>query len=232
MKTYINIIFTGGSGGNFFSRCLNLLDGFYVWADKTATPAEVIEMDIDKKFNLLSYDSVVDKTFVQRDWIKFEVDVTGFSNIIEHTKLPNNSKLVWIEHVEDYYSKEFHDLNLIAGIDDRVLQFYINPFNNIEYCVLNALYKNTPSGVDVVMLGKDLITDPIINLINFEKIIDNVDTFLEEFNRICQIIGHKLTDLEIQRVTELYCQWKLTALTPDKFEDFKQLINYPNNTVM
>ena len=49
MRTLIELYFQPGAAGNFFSRCLNLLDNAYCYASGTTIP-----VTIEEKFKLLS----------------------------------------------------------------------------------------------------------------------------------------------------------------------------------
>jgi hypothetical protein len=213
--TYIFLFFQPGSAGNFVSRCLNLLDGANCWAYKDRLPT-----GIKDKLNLLNYIPVMNSTHNDRNWVEdWESEVVPYQNF---NQLSEDAKYgIWVPH------PDYNILNKdIAGPDDQKIVFYVDPSENFEWCILNALYKNSYLDVKWLKEGERMRLDPNIHKISLKLIVNSQDEFLEEFKKICAIIGHKLTAVEIISVLMLYDQWRTTILDYDKFDEFKQAIGF------
>lgn len=215
MTTYIDLAFIPGSAGNFFSRCLNLLDNAYVFAERKM---HRIPIGLNEKLALLSYSAVESTTFADRNWIEFETILVPVTEIIEHTALPKDSYLVWFRHPDavDCYG--------LIGPSDRYYSFYIDPGEHMRWCVMNALYKNSYLSSSWLINGKKLANDPAIYKIKLGSFIGNTNEFLKEFEQVCEIIGHTLSNDERDAVAQLHSQWKLTTLDYDQIDDFKNYI--------
>ena len=211
MITYIHIIFTGGSCGNLLTRCLNLLTNFHCHVHKTNN---TFPTDIKSKFELLNYASVINRRFNQRNWIEFESKY----NQCEYNYI-NNGYIVLMGHV-CHITKQLSYMT--TDPNNKIIKFYINPFNNIEWVIKNALYKNTPTEIGVIMEGKFLLGEPNINLINLENIIDGADTFWQEILHICNLIGYLPRQIEQDTIIELYNQWLLTVFDDSKIIEFNE----------
>ena len=61
MRNYINIIYISGCCGNFFSRCLNLLDNYYCYVDPLMSKKNIVEQNKEEKYNFLSYTTILEK---------------------------------------------------------------------------------------------------------------------------------------------------------------------------
>jgi hypothetical protein len=106
-------------------------------------------------------------------------------------------------------------------IDGEKYLFYIDSSEVFEWASLNALYKNSYLSIDWFRDGERMRQDPDIHKISLKNVIRGKDDFFEEFEKVCGIIEHKLTQEERIAVSQLYDQWKKTTLSEDRFEEFK-----------
>ena len=218
---YIAISYLPGSAGNFFSRCLNLLTGACYFVDKTT---KKLPVTIEEKLALLNYNTVVDKTFDQRDWVKFESQLVQYHTVQPHHLLPPGSYSIWCGHTLHNFGSA--NLDVLAGPDDQCYKFYINPGLHFEWCVLNALYKNSYLDVKYFVNGKALLNNSEFFKIQLDSFIQGWPSFRLEFEKVCHVIGHVLTQEEIQAVEQLYLQWRKTVLEYKDFESFKKSIGF------
>ena len=212
---YIFIIFLPGAAGNFFSRCLNLLSNAYCYGQENKLP-----VTLEEKLKMLSYTPMLNRESIIDDWVNFERQLTPHSRIIEHHALPPESYSIWINH------ELTHGLASLAGPDDEIFNFYIDPGNHFEWVCINALYKNSYLGVNYFVAGKKLLDDPTFYKISLDNFLKDWTDFLSEFKKVTDIIGHTLTDSEIQSVKILYYQWKTTILEHNDIETFKKDIGF------
>ena len=213
---YIFVNFLPGAAGSFFSRCLNLLDNAYCLADRDS---KFIPHTIDDKIKLLSYNSINDKDFDDRNWREFEHKTAHYSNYQEHHNLPADSYSIWLQHNKK-------DTEKLAGPDDSVYLFYIDSTEAFEWTIMNAFYKNSYLDVDWFILGKQLLNDNSVYKINLKNIISNEEGFLNEFYKVCNIINHNIKDFELAAVKKLYNEWRKTILDYDNIPKFKNKIGF------
>lgn len=221
MKKYISISFLPGSAGNFFSRCLNILDRAYCFIPANT---KQIPKSIDDKLNILSYQSVLNKDFNQRNWVDFESQLIFYTQAYEHSELPNNSLSIWYGH--PYHRYGCVDLENLAGEDDFCFNFYIDPGDHIEWCNMNALYKNSYLNVDWFINGQYLLKNQLVYKIQLGEFLKTWEDFYNEFIKVCNIISHTLTLQEKQAIKQLYSQWKTTILDYNDINNFKRLIGF------
>jgi hypothetical protein len=211
---YIFITFLPGSAGNFFSRCLNLLSDAYCYGQENNLPNT-----LEQKLKMLSYESVLDRSMKSDNWVAFESKLTPYHKIISHHKLPPNSYSIWIGH-------GLQDTMQLAGPDDQIFNFYIDPGNNFEWSCMNALYKNSYLDVKWFICGKKLLNDTAVYKIKLDNFLNDWGCFLLEFLKVIDIIGHTISESEIQAVRTLYEQWKTTILKHKDIETFKKDIGF------
>jgi hypothetical protein len=215
---YIFVYFLPGCAGNFFGRCLNLLNNAYCFVDRN-TPKK-FPTSIDSKINLLSYNSMINKSFEDRVWTVFEHQAAHYHTFHPHWQLPDDSYSVWIAHP----NKEQHAS--LAGPNDVTYSFYIDSSDCFEWGVVNALYKNSYLDVQWFINGNKLKNDPSVHKINLNNIIGGEQSFLDEFVKVCDIINHQLSSEEESAIKSLYQQWIKTTLSKDNICDFKNRIGF------
>ena len=210
MINYIFLFFQPGCAGNFFSRCLNLVSpNFYCWLDPLR-PALIQDQQL--KFNLMTYHNVEPNT----NWIKFESKIVQYFSVTPLPALPPTSVAIWIGH------PNYSILNKnIAGPDDNVKIFYIDPGEYIEWGILNALYKNSFIDAEWMRTGCQMLVDPNIIKISLKNIVDSPTSLLHEVQKVVNIIGHDCYSSE-KIITDLWHQWQKTTLQFDQFKHFKQ----------
>lgn len=218
---YISISFLPGAAGNFFSRCLNILNGAHCLVDRNTrnmlyTPQE--------KLSVLGYESVNDKLFGQRDWIDFESQTIHYHTVRDHFNLPPDAYSIWFGHPNHSYGGV--NLDNLAGDDDQKFRFYIDPGSHIEWCCMNAFYKNSFLNVKWFIHGQDLIQDSTVHKIQLCNFLTDWADFGKEITAVCNIIGH-IPDLnELQAIETLYLQWKTTILDYKDMDAFKKRIGF------
>ena len=211
--TYIFVYFIPGAAGNFMSRCLNLLDNSYCWTLDPQLP-----LDIDDKIAILGYEKNK-----PRDWIQFEHTLKHYSEFRAHSDLPNNAKSVWLQHP----NYDMIERSLVNEKDKSVI-FYINPQNCFDWCLANALYKNTWIDAKWIEAGHDISQrHDVINL-DLNKIKTSWDTFIIEFQTVLDSIAHKLSSVELAALQNLYHQWHKTILKSEDIADFKFKLGWYN----
>jgi hypothetical protein len=211
----VYMMYIPGAGGNFFARCLTLLNHAYSIRLKKETNHVT---SVAEKLKRFSYNSVNTLDFTQRHWVDFERNFTHY----HLPDLPDSTK---------YYVVFGHVLGLLtraefAGPDDEEYFFYIDASDNFEWCVLNALYKNSHMAVEYLIEGEQLRLDPKVHNISSKNIVANLESFMLEFKKVCEVIGHALTLEEESAIIELYNQWKLTTLDYSQFDKFKELLGF------
>jgi hypothetical protein len=214
---YIFITFLPGAAGNFFSRCLNLLSNAYCYGQENNLPTT-----LEQKLKMLSYESVLDRSSTSDSWIAFENKLTPYYNIISHHNLPPNSYSIWSGHLLENQTQ-------LAGPDDQIFNFYIDPGNNFEWACMNALYKNSYLNVEWFIHGKKLLNNTAVYKIRLDNFLQDWDCFQTEFLKVIDIIGHTISDSEIHAVKTLYKQWKTTILEHKDIETFKKDIGFLYN---
>lgn len=200
----INIVFTGGSGGNFLSRCLNLLNNFHCWGSRHQSTV----LNLEEKFKLFGYQDVIDK---ERNWIQFETQSLQTLSKYQLNKQGAEGFFIRLFHVEKFNKSKQPTTDYC---------FYINPFDNVDWCYANALYKNTPSSVEIIMLGKPLLNQKDIVVVNCHNMVQNTQSFLTEFKKITDTVEYQPSVDELQYVSQLYMQWKATTLPDHKVIEF------------
>jgi len=218
----ITLYFIPGAAGNFFSRCLNLLENAYCFVDPNNPRGPTT---LTEKMNLLTYDKVKNRKFnghsyAQRnsedDWVNFE-DKLSYYEINPDIELPNNSINISLAHPHPNYLK-LHERDTFF--------FYIDSSDEFEWCLLNAFYKNSFVDIASLFYGKELKNNPAVHKISLSAIIKNKDSFIKEFKRVCNIFGYTLQEEEELSIILLYQQWKTTVLEHENFKDFKDIIGF------
>ena len=169
---YIFITYLPGAAGNFFSRCLNLLSNAYCYGQKNNLPTV-----LEQKLKMLSYESVLDRSsesVESSSWAEFENKLTPYYRRIAHHALPPGSYSIWADHM-------IKNANQLAGPDDQIFNFYIDPGNSFEWACMNALYKNSYLDVKWFIHSKKLLTDVAVYKISLDNFLVDWDCFLSEF---------------------------------------------------
>jgi len=222
MRTLIELYFQPGAAGNFFSRCLNLLDNAYCYASSTTIPTT-----IEEKYQILNYNLVKNRSYSdgnslsndpRRNWQKFERQLIPFETILDYSKLSDNATAVWPSHSHKMSDKT-------TSHPDRLF-FYIDTSDAFEWMLLNSLYKDSHLMVEFLLHGKKLKNNPIVHKISLAEIIRDQDSFINEFVRVCAIFNRELSALETQYILALYEEWSVTTLRTEKFQEFKDQIGW------
>jgi hypothetical protein len=216
---YVFIYFLPGAGGNFLSRCLNLLDNSYCFAD---SKTKNIPNTLEEKNRLLSFDSQVNKSFEDRNWVTdFEVLLTHYSQVQPHWDLPSDACSVWLGH-PNTLSRE----KCFPGNDDQIFDFVIDSTDAFEWTIINALYKNSYLDVRWFLHMEKLKQNNNYHKISLKNILTSKQSFLAEYNKVCKIIGHDISAEENHAVATLYDQWQRTVLKSQDIAKFKQKIGF------
>ena len=214
---YVSIAFLPGACGNFFSRCLNLLNNAHCYK-----MPDDIELTASNKLKILNYTSVIDKSFNTRNWPDFE-----FANDwVEHDPtLPPDAVHIVIGHpVTDSYSHTNpHDL---AGRDDEVYKFYIDTGDHFEWAYMNALFKDSSLQANWFQNGQAMLRNPDVHKIQLKNFLSDWEDFKVEFIKTCTIIGRNPSIDELNAVKTLYGQWEQTRLEYKDLDSFKKLLGF------
>lgn len=218
---YIAISFLPGSAGNFFSRCLNILNEAHCFVDRTTRN---MPTSPSEKLSVLGYESVINKSFDQRNWIEFEQQTIPYTKVREHYDLPPGAYSIWMGHPNHKYGCV--NLDVLAGEDDQKFQFYIDPGMHLEWCCMNAFYKNSFLDVKWLVNGQALVQDPEVHKIQLHNFLSNWADFAQEITAVCKVIGHTPSSDELQAIETLYHQWKTTILDYKDMDAFKKRIGF------
>lgn len=214
--TYIFLTYLPGAGGNFFSRCLNLLQPAYCWANKET---KHIPCNLDEKIQLLNYESVLDKSFPEIDWIKFEFhSICHYSEIQHHPSVPDGSYVIWPEHGK---AKE-----VLQSSGNRNIKLYLDVTDAYEWCIMNSIYKSSAILPWTLWQDVEQLNDNSVHKVNVKNIVAGVNEFVEEFQKVCEIFNHSLSPVELTAITGLYLQWQKTMLPLDQINNFKKKIGW------
>lgn len=215
MITYICIFFLPGAAGNFFSRCLSLASDRCVGQIplNSAHPY----LSLDEKFQAFQYRDV----YRGGDWIKFESKLEHYSNRFAHHDLVTQSVSVWEMHPDTEFLNQ-----KIEGPDDKKFYFYIDPSEAFEWCILNALHKDSFIEKKWIVEGKKMLDNPDIVKINLVDIFSSYETLIVCIKEICSIVGIELAARQSTMIIELWQQWISTTLMPARFKEFKTRIGY------
>jgi len=222
MKKFIFLEYVSGAAGNFLTRCLNLLDNAYCWDNSTT--ALSYSHTLEEKLKFLGYQSVMNLKVDERNWVEWESELRDYTVFRKHHDIPNNSIAVLWAHPDLQKDKFNNCYEKFCGPEDKGFRFYIDPTNNLEWCMMNAHYKDSYISVDwhkEIEAGKKLLINPDVHKVDLKKIVDGYDSFFSEFCRICSIIDHHLQNEEIEAIKILYNNWKLTILDYKDFRAYK-----------
>ena len=221
MVNYVHLYFLPGSAGNFLSRCLNLLDDFYAWGD---LKTKLLPVTLDEKINLLNYSPVINFDPLAKNWIEWENAIAPLVLILtvpDCRKLPNDPYIVYISHpIIPDITQEF------SGPDDGKYILYIDPTDNFEWILMNAIYKQTYQETQWYVNGKQMLEDDTVIKISLTNILKNKESFLEEFQLLCTRLSQTISPNILIAIGNLYDQWRTTIIEPDKINDFKKLIGW------
>jgi hypothetical protein len=216
---YIFIYFLPGAGGNFFSRCVNLLDNSYCFVDANIPH---IPKTLEEKIKLLTYHSQTNKSFEKRNWVNdFECLLAHYSKVQPHWDLPSNANSIWLSHPETPAQS-----NDIIGKDDRAFNFIIDSSDAFEWTIINALYKNSYLDVKWFVMMEKFKQNRNCHKINLKNILNDKQGFFEEFNKVCAVLGHTISLEESCAVGDLYDQWQQTVLKSQDIAEFKRKIGF------
>lgn len=210
---HVFIFFQPGSAGNFFGRCVSLMsESVY---NLVSVKDQQLVSDLDEKFQLLSYNNK------RSNWVEFESQLMHYSEVNPHLTLPNNSISVRQDHPRYALLN-----NNIKGEDERQFVFYIDPDQRFEWCLLNALFKNSYIDVKWLEQGAMMLEDNDIHKISLSNIIDSAETLLTEISKVATILELDVKPANKQRIAELWDQWITTTLQPRDFAQFKRKIGF------
>jgi hypothetical protein len=178
-----------------------------------------LNLSLDEKFDLYQYQG--SKSF--DSWLKFEDQLVHYSAGHHFHELPDQSVSIWQCH-PDY---SMFDKNLV-GPDDKVNKFYIDPSNNFEWVILNALYKNSYINSRGLIEGKKMLDDDSIIKIDLNKILESSTSLIDSVQQVLSECNIKLNNSNRKKIEDLREQWILTTLPRSKFQDFKNQIGYFN----
>ena len=214
--TYIFLTYLPGAGGNFFSRCLNLLEPAYCWVNKKTRQ---IPLTIEEKIQLLNYEFVLGKSFPEIDWIEFEFHSTcHYSEIQHHPSVPDGSYVIWPDHGKPR--------EVLQSSGNKNIKLYLDVSEAYEWHIMNSIYKNSPIVPWTLWQDVEQLNDNSVYKVNVKNIITGVNEFVEEFQKVCEIFDHVLSPAELTAITSVYLQWQKTMLPIDQFDNFKKKIGW------
>ena len=209
MKKYVALHFLPGAGGNFISRCINLLENTYVWSNAHT-------LTLEKKLELFSYNDW--KTDSDGNWIAFEHKLLHYNSSLPHRDIDKDGVAVFITHPQSltWIGSKY------AGIDDLALNVYIDCKEVLKWCIINASFKNSFQTVPWFNNAEIIENNDTIFKINLKTIIESYEGFFTEFSRLALYLDRTIGPLEEAALHTLYNQWKTTWIPDDRIVEAKQ----------
>ena len=214
---YVSIAFLPGACGNFFSRCLNLLDNAHCY-----TMPDDVELTVSNKLKTLDYTSVVNKSFNTRNWREFEFSIDC---VVHDPTLSSDAVHIVFGHPVTNSHSHTNPYEL-AGQDDEVYNFYIDTGDHFEWAYMNALYKDSSLQANWFQNGQEMLRNSDVHKIQLKNFLSDWEDFKVEFIKTCTIIGRNPSIDELNAVKTLYGQWKQTILEYKDLDSFKKLLGF------
>ena len=216
MSTRVFIFFLPGCAGNFFTRALTLSNNQCIGYVPKNTPVDQLNLTLEEKFTAFSYI----KSTEHRRWTDFE------TQLVRHVRLVNSAE--WDFPVYSIWDLHPSYVLLNKGIlaNRQCFTFYIDPEDNFEWGMLNALYKDSYLDVRWMREGKKMLHDPSIHKISLTNIITSKETCIEEVCKVAAIAGYDTPAENLAKIAELWDQWYTTTLKKQDFAAFKAQIGF------
>jgi hypothetical protein len=215
MITYLHVFFLPGAAGTFFARCLSLASDQCV--GQIASSATTPYMSLQEKYSVYQYGS----RHQYSNWIDFEKTVVHYSNCFEHHALESGTVSIWHSHPSyDVLAQN------IAGADDQQVLVYIDASDAFEWCMLNALYKDSYIQKKWLLCAQQMLSDTALHKINLSNIITSADTLLQCVQQVCDLAHIEIKSENQTQIRKLWHEWIKTTLAANDFEEFKATIGY------
>lgn len=213
--SYSLIYFLPGAGGNFLARALNLLDNAYCFCDLGGN----FPQNLDEKLELLSYDTVIGKSYGQRNWKEFEAKIKHYSIFHSPRDLESGSLAIWYSHPD----LSLLDKNL-AGPQDHMQLIYLDTQDHQYWAFVNALFKNSYIVGD--WFRDTVLIEKLSNLyrFNLSTLIGTNCMFMQEYEKLAHHLDRSPDRCTLDAVDFLWNQWRSTVLEIDEIDRFKQII--------
>jgi len=209
VKTFIKIYFLPGAGGNFLSRCINLLDDTYGWCDGKTVPKT-----LEEKYNLLTYKKVEHG----KNWWQFENLITNYQHIQPHWDIGPNSNALEIMHPTD---DNFNNI-ITVGKNDRLVQVYIDCTNIWDWVILNGWKKGSfKTEFKWTLMGEEIQKNPSVYKFKLASMINSYEKFLPEFTKLAMFIDRKVTPAIEIALHKLYDEWYETTVHGDTLKNMR-----------
>ena len=216
MPTRIFIFFLPGCAGNFFTRSLTLSNDLCIGYVPRNIPLDRLNLSLEEKFTTFSYNNCKQ----HRRWTDFE------TQLVRHVRLVNSAE--WGSSV--YSIWDLHPSYVLLNKDlltnQQCFAFYIDPEDNFEWGVLNALYKDSYLDPMWMKTGKEMLNDPTVHKISLTNIISSKETCVQEVLKIANIVGFETPQKNLDKIFELWDQWYPTTLKKQDFAAFKAQIGF------
>ena len=206
------VLFIPGAGGNFLSRILTL--------DSKTVPlgkqGEYQQLDTDQRFEQYTYRNYPPLPIAQNDlvtWWKFELE-----NAYPFRRL-GIEKLVELdlEVIEFSHPEYFDHLLTVVGPNDCVKYFYIDTTGAEDWVVKQKIQKTGANGYSLEHVYDEVTQETKVinnqktlydfNPIYLEEIVAGGERFLQEYQRVCRLMG---IDHHDDYAQQLYWQWVKT----------------------
>jgi hypothetical protein len=213
------VFFVVGSGGNFLNRVLTL--------DPTTVPMGAGQQQqhfcAEQRYQRYHYDRV--KSHVGSNsnemlancltrWVDHELNFMYFPLSMGMERLIQLDQMV----IEMIHPHHWIEKQKLFGIDDRMQFFYIDPSACVHWVVDQCMSKVFPSGAQyervlasvensINQLQEIVSQLNTIETIYLDRIIGNEDSFLEEYQRICNSMA---LQSYTEYAKEIYRSWKTT----------------------
>ena len=233
-RRFVTILYIAGAGGNFVSRCLNLLSGFHVWEPV----GSVMPSTTSEKLDLLAYNTVLDwsvnHTDTKINWNDWEHRFKPYADVNGHCNFPPGEVGVRATHP---WQPKKEVVNDFIGQDDTKFVFYIDPAGMWDWMLVHAEIKDSHQFISWFKNAEKLLKMPDVYKINLKNIVTSQESFIEEFDKICKTINHKISQEELDAVLFLYKQWKTTTVDEEtikskKTEMIDQVNRWYNELIM
>lgn len=211
MTTYVALHFLPGAAGNFVSRCINLLDNTYVWAKDNNIP-----QTLEEKLSILSYRYYDTSLHKDMRWLEFENLIQSYETFRPHWDIGSTGLAIFPMH-----PKPIDAVNVYCGNDDTAVNVYIDPKDQIDWCILNAFKKNSFQTIEWFFNASLLEKDTSVYKINLSEIINGYERFMPEFIKLATFFGKPVSAEITNALYTLYNEWYPTTLRNDDLETYR-----------
>ena len=212
-----------GGASNFFEKTLLLCDDVVLHRAKNLV--KLLDMNVKQRFNALTKGLQCNWKASGQSWV--ELEHRGYiRQDLDLTTLQGFDG-VCITAQGHSFNQKFIDET--ATENDKIFKVHISHGNDpaiFEWVVMNAMYKNT------------YLKEPYFNAYNavhqmndvypvyIKDFLGSTNQYLESYVKVCDHLQINESNRYYDYVEQVHKLWIKTTLSPDKYADYKQKINW------